>query len=127
MTRMKTRNTLLLTGLASLALSAAPLSLALAGAVSGAHDHSDTVKEGMRDVYHIVFTGGENARVEAKSADKSDDIDLYIYDSDNNLVTKDVLNDGDPICSWTPSDKAEYTIKIVNNEKHSVDYRLTTN
>ncbi|BCM93091.1 hypothetical protein IAD21_04979 [Abditibacteriota bacterium] len=98
---------------------------AFAGAVEGPTDHDDTVEEGKIDVYRIRFTGGEKAMVRAKA--HGDDIDLYIYDTHDNLIEKDVDDDDVPVCIWTPKWTGEFKVKIVNNESRSVDYKLETN
>ncbi len=98
---------------------------AFAGAHDGATDHDDTVEEGKIDVYRIRFDGGEQAIVRAKA--HGDDIDLYIYDTHDNLIEKDVEDDDVPVCIWTPKWTGEFKIKVVNNESHSVDYKLETN
>ncbi len=98
---------------------------AFAGAVDGPTDHDDTVLEGKTDVYRVRFKAGEKAIVRAKA--HGDDIDLYIYDTHDNLIEKDAGDDDVPVCIWTPKWTGEFKIKIVNNERHSVDYKLETN
>lgn len=99
--------------------------VAFAGAVDGPTKQSETVAEGKIDVYRIRFTGGQKATVRAKT--QGDDIDLFIYDTHDNLVVKDDEKHLASVCTWTPTETDEYKIKIVNNEKHDVDYKLETN
>ena len=98
---------------------------AFAGAVDGPTDHDDTVEEGKTDVYRIRFTGGKQAIVRAKA--HGDDIDLFVYDTHDNLVEKDTDDDDVPVCIWTPKWTGQFKVKIINNEKHDVDYKLETN
>lgn len=98
---------------------------AFAGAVDGPTNQSETVAQGKIDVYRVRFTGGQKATVRAKT--QGDDIDLFVYDSHDNLVAKDEEKRLVSVCAWTPKDTEEYKIKIVNNEKHDVDYKLETN
>ena len=97
--------------------------VALAGAFDGPTKQSETVLEGKTDVFRIRFVGGKRAVVRAKAGQS--DIDLFIYDAHDVLVasaTEAVLS-----CNWTPAATDEFTIKVVNNEKRDVDYKLETN
>ena len=96
---------------------------AIAGALDGPTKQAETVLEGKTDVYRIRFAGGKRAVVRAKAGNS--DVDLFIYDARDTLVasaTNAVLS-----CAWTPGATDEFTIKIVNNEKRDVDYKLETN
>lgn len=97
---------------------------AFAGAVDGPTRVADTVAEGKIDVYRVSFTAGQKATVRAKV--HGADIELSVYDSHDVLVQKDSTRDV-LVCTWTPKATEEFKIKIVNNEKHSVDYKLETN
>lgn len=99
------------------------VNIAFAGAVDGPTKQNETVEEGKTDVYRIRFKAGEKAVVRTKVRG---DIDLFIYDSHDTLVVKDTDN-AQPVCVWTPKTADEFKIKVVNNEGHSVDYKLETN
>jgi hypothetical protein len=74
--------------------------------------------------YDIRFRADEVAEV---WADGDGDIDMFVYDEDGRRVDFDDDPDGIPVCSFVPRWTQTFTIKIVNCEDYSVDYRLRTN
>ena len=96
------------------------------GDVTGPNRHEDIVKAGKTDVYTITFRGGEKAEV-AVIGDGDTDLDLYIYDENDNLITKDIDYGDDCYVSWTPSWTGEFTIKIKNLGDVYNRYVLITN
>jgi hypothetical protein len=76
--------------------------------------------------YPIVFTGGERAMVEV-IGDEDTDLDLYVYDSNGDLVAFDESESDHCIVSWTPERTEHYTIVIVNLGDVYNEYLLQTN
>ncbi|RYX82352.1 hypothetical protein EON83_19845 [bacterium] len=98
--------------------------VSFAGAIDGPTSLSDTVQQGKIDVYRINFAGGKKATARAKAAGK---IALFVYDSHDALVGKDEGETGTVTFTWTPKETEEFKIKVVNNEKSDVAYKLETN
>lgn len=79
-----------------------------------------------KDIYHIVFRGGENARI-VVDGDGDTDLDVFVYDENGNLITSDT--DGTDYCivSWTPRWRGPFRVEIHNLGQISNIYTLTTN
>jgi hypothetical protein len=99
----------------------------LAGAIGGAKSSNEVVLARDTDTYQTRFEGGELAQVQASACHLDDDIDIYVYDENGNLIAKDIDRDGIPLCRWTPRWRGTFTIKVVNNEYEKINYRLVTN
>lgn len=65
------------------------------------------------DHYRVVFRGGEYARV-AVSGDGDSDLDLLVFDENDNLVVQDTSYGDDPVVSWTPSWTGPFKIRVRN-------------
>jgi hypothetical protein len=109
------------TTLLVLAMATVP---AIAGRVGGAVCQDDSVMSGYSKTYSLTFRGGERAAVEASG---DGDIDIYVYDSDGDLVVKDSLSDAHPVAVWYPRYTDTYKVRIVNADAYEVDYHLDTN
>ena len=96
------------------------------GAVAGPRYHSDTVGANSSDTYNKVFKGGELAVVSVMG-DGDTDLDVYVYDSNGNLVASDVDATDDCVISWTPKWTGEFRIVIKNKGSVYNSYTLTTN
>lgn len=96
------------------------------GAVGGPKYHRDRVLAHDYDVYEVTFKAGELARVTVNGDDDTD-LDLYIYDSNMNLITKDIDYLDYCICTWTPRWTGKFYIKIVNLGNVYNEYVLQTN
>ena len=96
------------------------------GAVGGPKYHRDRVLAHDYDVYEVTFRAGELARVTVNGDDDTD-LDLYIYDSNWNLITKDIDYLDLCICTWTPRWTGKFYIKIVNLGNVYNQYVLQTN
>ena len=70
----------------------------------------------------VVYEGGKLAEF-SLIGDGDSDLDVVVYDKDNNIVAKDV----DPsaaegggsdicVCRWMPKETAEFRILIINND-----------
>jgi len=96
-------------------------------ACDGPQVHEDRILPNATDVYRITFRGGELAEV-AVIGDGDNDLDLYVYDEFDSLITYDEDAADQCYVSWTPLWTAEFTIKIKNRDTEIYsDYRLLTN
>ncbi|HYE73611.1 MAG TPA: hypothetical protein VEF04_09770 [Blastocatellia bacterium] len=98
----------------------------MAGAVNG--PRKDCLKVS-GETYHtliIWFVGNEEARVTLIGDGKAD-LDLYVYDQSGKQVACDEDATATCLVSWTPSQTASYTIKIVNRGQAESSYCLTSN
>ncbi len=101
-----------------------------AGATRGAVGNYDVTTETVAargtDVYNIRFRGGETAVV-IVSGDGDTDLDLFVYDSNGNLVASDTDNTDDCVCAWTPRYTGTFTIKVKNYGNVYNRYRIGVN
>jgi hypothetical protein len=79
------------------------------------------------DTYKIRFKGGELAVI-GVVGDGDTDLDVFVYDSEGNLVVSDVdaSDDGGPI-QWRPKWTETFYIVIKNKGNVSNNYTLVTN
>lgn len=63
--------------------------------------------------YTASFVANELAEV-LVSGDGDTDLDLYVYDSNGNLIAKDIDYSDDCYVRWVPAWTGRYTIRIVN-------------
>ena len=96
------------------------------GASNGPNIHRDVVRANVTDVYQVSFRGGERARV-AVSGDYDTDLDLYVSDSNGNVVCKDDDSTDQAICGFSPNQAGKYSIRVVNRGRVSNAYTLLTN
>lgn len=96
------------------------------GAVGGRKYAKDIVAAKGTDTYRIQFRANELAIV-AVVGDGDTDLDLYIYDENGNLITKD--DDYTDYCyvTFTPRWTGYFTIKIVNRGSVYNRYAISTN
>jgi hypothetical protein len=90
------------------------------------HLHSDVVRAYSTDVYHMTFIGREWEAL-VVSGDGSTDLDLYVYDENNNLIAKDDDNTDDCAVRFIPRWTGNFTVKVVNRGKYANTYTLGTN
>lgn len=83
------------------------------GAVGDYEATTTTVAAQGTDIYKIRFRGGEQAIV-IVSGDGDTDLDVFVYDSNGNLVASDTDNTDDCVCVWTPRYTGTFTIKVKN-------------
>ena len=74
---------------------------------------TDRVEAESSDRYTQTFYSGESVVICVKG-DGDTDLDLYIYDSNGNLVTSDTDSGDFCLCAFTPRRTQRYTIKIKN-------------
>lgn len=97
-----------------------------AGAVGGPRRHIDVVAAYSIDTYHVAFRGWESAYV-VVSGDGSTDLDLYVYDANDNLIAADTDPSDDCVVRFTPRWTGSFTIRIVNRGPFANRYLLATN
>lgn len=54
-------------------------------------------------------------------------VDLFIYDSNGNVVCRDVRQPAKSYCGWMPKPGETFDIKVENRQPAPVRYRLSTN
>ena len=95
------------------------------GAVGGGKYTTTVVDNRAVDNFKVRFRGGEPARI-VVSGDGDSDLDLYVYDENDNLVCSDDDSSDDMICGWTPSWTGTYTVRVKNRGMAN-RYTLVTN
>lgn len=95
------------------------------GAGGGPKRHSDVVSSNDTDSYRIRYEGGEPAAIFV-SGDGDSDLDLYVYDENDNLICSDTDSTDDMICRWNPRWTGPFTIRIKNLGVAN-RYRMWTN
>ena len=96
------------------------------GAVNGPARSVDIVYANSTDTYQISFVAGYLAEV-VVSGDGDTDLDLYIYDSNGNLIGSDTDYTDDCYVSWVPAWTGRFIIKVVNHGGVSNRYVIMTN
>lgn len=76
--------------------------------------------------YKVKFWANELAEV-VVIGDGDNDLDLYIYDQNGNLIASDTDYTDQCICRWVPSWTGVFTIKIVNRGIVYSNYAIATN
>lgn len=96
------------------------------GVVGGAKSMEDRVMAHSTNAYKERFWGGEPAEV-LVFGDGDTDLDLYIYDENNNLITSDTDYTDICICRWNPIWTGYFIIKVVNRGSVYNEYVIATN
>ncbi len=96
------------------------------GAVNGPSRHYDTVNGKSTDTYTISFVEGYLAEI-LVSGDGDTDLDLYVYDSNGNLIVKDADYTDDCYVRWVPAWTGKFYVKIVNRGPVYNNYVIATN
>lgn len=96
------------------------------GAVNGPSKHYDSVNGGSTDSYNISFVANQLAEI-LVSGDGDTDLDLYVYDSNGNLIAKDTDYSDDCYVRWVPAWTGRYVVKIVNRGPVYNRYVILTN
>lgn len=96
------------------------------GAVNGPKYTVDVVGPGCADNYTVSFVKGYLAEV-GLSGDGDTDLDLYVYDSNGNLIASDTDYTDDCYVNWVPRWTGRYTIRVVNRGRIANKYVLITN
>ena len=96
------------------------------GAVNGPSRHYDTVNGRSTDTYQVSFIANYLAEV-AISGDGDTDLDLYVYDSNGNLIASDTSYSDDCYVCWIPKWTGRFIIKVVNRGPLYNKYVILTN
>ncbi|MEO0480739.1 MAG: hypothetical protein AAF196_14780 [Planctomycetota bacterium] len=96
------------------------------GRVGGPGHVSERVEARGVDFYNITFEGGALAQVLVEG-DGDTDLDLYVFDSEGNLVASDT--DLTDVClgSWVPGKTETFRVEIHNLGTVYNAYEMTTN
>ena len=73
----------------------------------------DHVNSNTTDVWTVTLHRGETFIVEV-IGDGDTDLDLYVYDENDNLIDKDIELDDHPVCIVSPKWTGTFRIKIKN-------------
>lgn len=96
------------------------------GRVGGTSRTVSWVGGNSTDTYVIRFIANEYAEIYV-SGDGDTDLDLYVYDSNGNIIVGDDDYTDECYVRWVPSWTGAYTVKIVNRGPVYNDYVLLTN
>lgn len=96
------------------------------GAVNGPARTVEYVNGNSSDSYQISFIEGYLAEIFV-SGDGDTDLDLYVYDSNGNLIAKDDDYTDDCYVRWVPAWTGRFIVKIVNRGPVYNKYVLLTN
>lgn len=102
------------------------INAATRGRVGGPVVHVDRVEARSTDVYRVSFKAQERAVVSI-AGDGDTDLDLFIYDENNNRICSSISMNDRETCQWTPRWEGEFQIKITNLGHVWNQYVLTTN
>jgi hypothetical protein len=84
------------------------------------------VNAGSTDQFSLNFTAGRLVEI-LISGDGDTDLDLYVYDSNNNLIASSEDYSDDCYVSWVPRWTGNFTIKVVNRGGVYNRYVILTN
>ena len=96
------------------------------GAVNGPSRHYDTLGGNRVHTYQISFIADYLAEI-AVSGDGDTDLDLYVYDSNGNLIASDTSYSDDCYVSWVPRWTGRFIVKVVNRGPLYNRYVILTN
>lgn len=96
------------------------------GAVNGPKRGAFRTYGGCYSDFDVSFVKGYLAEV-LVSGDGDTDLDLYIYDSNGNLIAADTDYTDDCYVNWIPAWTGRYTIRVVNRGRVYNDYVILTN
>lgn len=96
------------------------------GAVGGAKYSEDRVYGKDYVDYTCKFWANELAEV-IVIGDGDNDLDLYIYDQNGNLIASDTDYTDQCVCRWVPSWTGAFTIRIVNRGAIYSNFAIATN
>jgi len=96
------------------------------GRVGGPGEKYSYVYGNSSDTYEISFIASELAEI-VVIGDRDTDLDLYVHDSNGNLITRDDDYTDRCYVGWVPKWTGRYIVKIVNRGPILNYYRLVTN
>ena len=96
---------------------------AFAGLVPGKLEIESSFDTEETHQYKVRLKGGEQVQATAvTSGEEGGDIDMSVWDANNEKVTDDFEADSVPVCVWTPPRTGEFTIRVINNAQKPVSY-----
>lgn len=95
-------------------------------ATGGPYHQVDRVQARDTDIWEIRFNGQELAEV-GVAGDGDTDLDLYVFDSNGNLICSDTDYTDRMYCSWNPRRSGDFLIKIKNLGGVYNQYEILTN
>lgn len=96
------------------------------GAVGGPHYGEGRVYGKDYVQYQLKFWSGDLAEV-VVIGDGDNDLDLYVYDDNGNLIASDSDYTDQCVCRWIPAWTGIFTIRIVNRGVIYSNYAIATN
>lgn len=96
------------------------------GAVDGPFIKTSMVLPFAKDRYYVKFAGGRKATVFLEGTDLTD-LNLYVYDSNNNLICRDTGPSSECSLYFTPYWDDFFIIVVVNTDILPNPYLLLTN
>lgn len=90
------------------------------------YDYSYVYGNSKVSYYNVGFVAGRYAEVDVYSLDGCD-LDLYIYDSNWNLIDKDTSYSTNAWCSFVPRWDGNFHIVVKNNSRYMSYFELYTN
>jgi len=96
------------------------------GRVGGPGERYNYVYGNSKDLYEVNFIELQLAEI-VVIGDGDTDLDLYVYDSNGNLIAKDDDYTDRCYVSWVPRWTGRYIVKIVNRGPILNNYHLVTN
>ena len=77
------------------------------------HDFfTDKIYNGRTDTYRITLEGGQEYMIVSFCDSDCDDVDLYLYNNNGDLIDEDVELDDYPIVSASPKGRSRYQVEI---------------
>lgn len=96
------------------------------GLVGGPIRHTDRVRANTIDVFELEFRAGRKAEI-LVVGDGDTDLDLFVYDEDDNFICSDEDPTDTTYCTWRPKWTGNYKVKIKNWGDVYNEYVLMTN
>lgn len=90
------------------------------------YDYNCVYGSSTTSYYNVGFVAGKYAEVGVYSTDGAD-LDLYVYDSNWNLIDKDTSYSSGAYCSFVPRWNGNFHIVVKNNSRYMTYFELYTN